>query len=251
MKNLLYPVFLSAVLLFAGSAFSQTEENFLEPVKDPVPEEDKTFFEEEGGSMILALGDPTYTNIKVPCKVYYDECTADYRINLGNMTGEYTPSGRTSLSIAYMTTNYCGSGADTGSVPTNKNLILFVANAWGHDTSNEDGGRVYFGLTVWEYTGGGCTGTNTRTGYDTTGYCTFGITNGGSQLAWAETAANCAGVYGDPATCHLPDVAMTAPQSTGIWYYKYKLSTQVCDPNGGRCTTSDAYGCFNVGWYNP
>jgi hypothetical protein len=250
-RSMLSFTVLFVVFLFASSAFAQIyEENLMEPVQNGGKSGESAFIEGGGIETLLLTGDPIYTSFEVPCELYYDECTTDYRINLGDMKGKYTDSGRTAYSQPYFANGNCTYGTDAGSLPSNKNLVPFVANAWGHDTTTSDGGQLYFSITVWEYTGSGCTGTNTRTASDSP-YCTFTSAQTMSEVAWADGGAACTGSYSDPGNCHMPDVLISYPGSTGTWYYKYKLYTQTCDYRGANCTTSTAYGCFSASWYNP
>jgi len=189
--------------------------------------------------------------IEFPCRVWLDVCMDDYRVNVGDMKGKYTDAGRTAWADNYFDGdgNDCGSGIAAGRGTVSHDLTVYVANAWLLDETSDDGGQVHFQLIAKEYSGFDCGGTLLRTFSTEDVYCSSTAIDVTAQQAWADTSAGCAS-YGDPISCRLPDVFVTAP-TAGNYSYWTQVSTWVCDADGSPCTGPDTdTGCFDFVWAN-
>ena len=176
------------------------------------------------------------------------------RCTLGHALGWYIKGGssRYAGSSPYFYLGRCGYGEEAGEIPSDQQLIVYLAYGMAADESTLDSGQVQFKIDVWEYTTVTCSGTINRNFTEDTATCPVTVNNSdiGWLDAWSDSRRDCTGAYGDVGDCHMPDIAITYPGSIGDYSYKYTITTKVCDSDGTNCTEDPKDGCFVIDWVN-
>lgn len=202
-----------------------------------------------------SLGD----SLRVPCWVSEDTCheptqTPDFRLPVGHAVGYYdkASSSRFAGATAYFVAGRCGSAEDAGSVPSDQQLVIYLAYGIGADESMFDSGTVLFTISVKEYTNTSCSRTERRSLTSDTATCPVSVANSdvGWRDAWSDSRRDCAGAQGDIGDCHIPDIAIDYPGEVGDYSYKYTITVSTCDSDGSNCTQGSQDGCFVINWVN-
>ena len=247
-----------ALLLAADHASAKPQEDNGENIVMPGPEDVKyVLISDEdlqelllGGGTTMAMstvGTTTTANGYQACWVSYDAYRDRYRIPAGDAYGRYTSGGRYVTSDAYYDSADCGDGVEGGSIPFGEDLEFFLTSAYAIDQVDDDGGKVYFQLTLDYYCGSGCASTCINfTNVTDQAVCT----STESGVTWREALD----LEGDGDNCHRPDIVLT---SASGWYpngrttvgYRYLVKTWVCDEDGTNCSYLSDTGCVDIEFY--
>ncbi len=249
---------ITALLCTVDNAFAKQGEDDGADITVPGPEdiaivlvsaEDFEMLLEGGGTTMAmsSVGTTTTNNGYQACWVSYDAYRDRYRIPAGDAYGRYTSGGRYVTSDAYYDSPDCGDGVEGGRVPLGENLEFFLTSAYAIDQVDDDGGKVYFQLTLDYYCSGGCAETCINfTNVTDQAVCT----STESGITWREALD----LEGDGDNCHRPDIVLTSSSS---WYpssritvgYEYLVQTWVCDENGTNCSYLSDTGCVDIEFY--
>jgi len=243
------------------------EEVFISGIEAPGASDEKADQPELGGVGVDAdLMPLPQASVTSPCFFIEDECQSDKRIDIGVMEAHYykeDPPGRVARAEnAYANVEgTCGWGFEAGFVSWSNDqyFVIFSHNTWLFDTAGvTDGGKADFRIYCYEYDQQNCTGDYRYVGSETE-YCDSTEDGGGNPVdndierAAADSKADCAGGYGDPASeCNMPDFIVyrsgEQPEQP-IWKsYNCQLRARACDDDSTNCTTDYAWGCFDVRW---
>lgn len=184
----------------------------------------------------------------LPCFAGLDECTGDYRLPIGLGYGRFGNS-RSALADAIYDGD-CAIYTDVGDLTASDYLVIYINDAYAISTSRSDGGLVIFEVDVWEYTDDACYGAVNRNFSADVAECSVAHLGAGAswQALWAETSGDCGSSYGDPGDCHMPDIGISYPGSTGRYCYLYGIGISVCDDDGTNCVNDVNVGAFVVDW---
>jgi len=275
-----YALLTGALMLSEGMlARAQTAEAALVPgIWDDAfyaPEEGMCYSPPEGDG-ILSVGGSYYDDIRVPCWASRDlNCKGDIVINIGDLWSGKTGSTTELHPDAYYEDGECGYGTYAGYIPSSDDgFYAYVGDALAMVTGNSNSYGVGAHLQVYEFTSADCsTGYTNRSWLDPDYYdAAYG---GYWQCCWVDPVysdeyrsmagwgiGDCSGypdldpggtTHPTPSNpyCHMPDVWITDPGTSGYRSYLYRIYTKVCQNaacTSGCSSLSYQSGCFQIYW---
>lgn len=184
-----------------------------------------------------------------PCGIGWDQCSQDYRLILGFGSGGRLASGsKFGAAQALYNDSACGASSYVGYVDAGEDLVMSWPAAFAIDEYSSANNMVKFKMSVYESTQGNCGGTNTLLASDTAS-CVPSYEQVDWLEAYGDGRGDCEGSYGDPTSCHLPDVLLMHPGVSVTKYYYYTMAVDVCNADGTSCSTyGSTSGCFTMDW---
>lgn len=186
------------------------------------------------------------TEIEVSCQLQFDECTDEYRLNVGDTWLVEMGGGALAQWDNYFDggDSDCAAGYFAGTIASSHSLVIYVGNVNFGDAIANFSGFLQVVLEVFKYANSDCTGATTLLGSDYVGWTTpIGI---GQQVCYADSKADCEGAFGDPGGsnhCHLADVHVSRPAGSGSQAacYLTKIWNRECeDSTQQNCTIWDS-----------
>lgn len=213
-----------------------------------------------GGSVGIAQDFTTPNEARIPCTAPFDMCTQTRRVDVGSGRAQLNSQGYVSGTIdAYHdgALDDCGWAYEDDLVtslqlPGNTSFVFLLGNfhvfndqrAGGDGFTFDEGVKIR--LAVGTHNSSNCTGA--QVAYASDEVIRYGNYAGEAEACFADSKADCAGAFGDPANvCHQVDVAAVAQPSGTTKSYKIYLKLFSCDGNGANCVQRAAdTGCLAI-----
>lgn len=193
----------------------------------------------------------------IPCKVQLDECTGDYHLDAGSVYMLHNTSSVGSGTVAYSEDSYhdgasgdCSLNFSAGTVTSGRDLIFYVGNVHFGSIATNYSGYLQVSFQVYEKSNSNCSGSSQLKGTDIASWTTS--VGEGYQACGADSADDCSLPYGDPTSCHRPDVFIPRPPGQGTQNRCYELIvySRACEDSTQQMCTSWTYdaGTVRIAW---